>query len=88
MKWSLNCFDCRLAGDLGIVRLAGKLRPVSEIGLQMIRALVDNPSGVCLAKALRLMSFTVSVLAKEVGRSGFEVSVSSAPKFRGRDDLG
>ena len=40
-----------------------------------------------LAKEL-LMSFTVSVLAKEVGGSEFEVSVSGAPKFRGEDGLG
>jgi hypothetical protein len=51
--------------------------------LRIIRGSVENPSGVFSAKAFRLRSFVTSVLANEVGGSGFMVRVSGAPKIKG-----
>ena len=88
VKWTLGSLDCHLVGVLGAVRLAGRVRPVSGIGLWMTRSMVKNPSKVWSTKVLSLMSLMVSVLAKEVGRSGLDVSVSGTPKFKGWDGLG
>ena len=81
----MGCFGGWGVEGLGCGLLLGKVIHVPGKGLRIIRNWVENPSGVFSTKFLRLMSLVTSVLANEVGGSGFMVKVSGAPKFKGLD---